>query len=157
MVSSIFPPPDGSDQDHRIFYTGDWTNIIAQSAIVVTLGTGVTQNTNIANAYNTHSGYYLRFTASGTATENYVRYDLGEKRKLKNVAMSAAAQADANGWEFAIQGSQNDTDWTLLVNQTGTANDFVDLGTGEENYRYIRFVVGHKSTAQDVTFIGIFV
>jgi hypothetical protein len=142
----------GESEDTRAFITGDWMNIIYQSGLTTTLDGGCSQTGPISDAYDYGSTNYVTLDWTDTGGESTFKYDLGEKRQIKNVTCSCGPTGtQATTYTVKIQGSNDDSSWDDLATATGSKGAGVtlyeDLTSGECNYHYIRFYFDSVQTA----------
>ncbi len=95
--------------------------------------------------------------ASSASMPEWLKLDLGNNSLVQRIEQSFV---DHDTYKFKIEGSRDNTNWTLLLDRTAgvTGKDFVQNVNG--TYRYIRLTIyssaaGHWASSQELKVIGI--
>jgi len=97
------------------------------------------------------------WVASSASKPEWLKLDLGNLSVIRRVEQSFV---DHDTYSFKIEGSRDNTTWTLLMDKTAgvTGKDFVQNVSG--SYRYVRLTIyssaaGHWASSQELKVIGI--
>lgn len=133
----------GSYQYIRVYFTGtvggNWANMRELEVYTATTSTASTTNGGLvpSNALDGNDATY--WCASNGVFPQWLNVDLGSNNIISDIKTKFYAN---ELWKYKIEGSKDNTNWTVLVDKTGTgvsAQDVDDHAGGV--YRYVRITV----------------
>ena len=126
-------------------FEGGNTNIynksnIIENAILTKDFTGALIDGAITNIYDADiTSYFKIYDTIASSDTPFLKWDLGDKEKIKSIY--AFVELTASNAIFQIQGSNNNTDWTVLASQANAvATTKYNMLASNISHRYIRFI-----------------